>query len=63
MTIRARLARLEATDAARHPPNPWARCIHDPEVETLEDVIARDFGGVRPENLIVWTIISPEARP
>ena len=61
MNLRTRLAKLEA---ARPPPSaPWMRCIVHTAVETLEDVIARDFGGVRPKNLIASMIVTPEPRP
>ena len=38
-------------------------CIVDTSVETLEDVLARDFGGVTPENLIARFIVTPKPRP
>lgn len=61
MNLRTCLAKLEATNP---PPSvSWMHCIHDPTVETLEDVIDRDFGGVRPENLIVSEIVHPAPRP
>ena len=61
MNLRTRLAKLEAARPA--PSAPWVRCIVDTSVETLEDVIARDFGGVCPENLIARMIVTLEPRP
>lgn len=57
MNLRTRLAKLEAARPA--PSAPWLHCIVDTAVETLEDVIARDFGGVTPENLIAVHLVSP----
>ena len=57
MNLRNRLAKLEAARAA--PSAPWVRCIVDTSVEPLEDVIARDFGDVCPENLIAVHLVSP----
>ena len=57
MNLRTRLAKLEA--ASPPPSAPWLHCIVDTSLETLEDVIARDFGGVTPENLIAVHLVSP----
>ena len=57
MNLHTRLAKLEAARPA--PSAPWLHGIVDTEVETLEDVIARDFGGVTPENLIAVHLVSP----
>jgi hypothetical protein len=62
MNLQSRLARLEATSANRLPPPAWVRCIVHPD-ETLDAVVARDFGGTRPENLIVRHLVPPEPRP
>ena len=61
MNLRSRLVKLGAARPA--PSAPWMRCIVDTSVETLDDVIARDFGGVCPENLIARMIVTPEPRP
>ena len=61
MNLHTRLAKLEAARPA--PSAPWMHCIVDTSVETLEDVIARDFDGVCPENLIARMIVTPEPRP
>ena len=58
-SIEKRLAKLErATQPAVWVP--WVTVIVHIG-ETLDEVIEREFGGARPENLIVRQIVAPDA--
>lgn len=60
MKLQSRVASLEASRPK--PSTTWRRCIVRPDVETLGDVLARDFCGVEPARLIVRTLVKAPAR-